>query len=94
MSYVTGISGNVFSAASAAYAPTNSADVSAIASAYAESAVSAASGNYIPTSQSSNYMQSTAIQTAYASASASQATAQGVLYILLPDGDPLELELE
>ena len=34
MSYVTGISGNVISAASAGYAPTNSADVSAIASAY------------------------------------------------------------
>lgn len=35
MSYVTGISGNVISAASAGYAPTNSAEVSAIASAYA-----------------------------------------------------------
>lgn len=35
MSYVTGISGNTISAAYAAYAPTNSADVSAIASAYA-----------------------------------------------------------
>lgn len=40
MSAVTGISGIQLSAASAAYAPTNSADVSAIASAYAESAVS------------------------------------------------------
>ena len=35
MSYVTGISGNAISAAYAGYAPTNSADVSAIASAYA-----------------------------------------------------------
>lgn len=35
MSYVTGISGNVISAASAGWAPTNSAEVSAIASAYA-----------------------------------------------------------
>lgn len=40
MSYITGISGNVISAASAGYAPTNSADVSAIASAYSESAAS------------------------------------------------------
>lgn len=31
-------------------------------------------------------MDSTAVQSAYASASASQATAQGVLYILIPDG--------
>lgn len=35
MSYVTGISGNVISAVSAGWAPTNSAEVSAIASAYA-----------------------------------------------------------
>lgn len=40
MSYVTGISGNVISAASAGFAPTNGADVSAIASAYSESAAS------------------------------------------------------
>lgn len=74
----------------------DSATCSAIASAYAESAVSAASSNYIPTSQSANYMQSSAIQTAYASASASQATAQGVLYILLPDSndDPGGTEIE
>lgn len=38
MSYVTGISGNVISAASAGWAPTNSAEVSAIASAYATGA--------------------------------------------------------
>ena len=40
MSAVTGISGIQLSAASAAYAPTNSAEVSAIASSYAESAAS------------------------------------------------------
>lgn len=40
MSAVTGISGIQLSAASAAYAPTNSADVSAIASSYVESGVS------------------------------------------------------
>lgn len=41
MAYVlTSLSGNLISAASAGYAPTNSSDVSAIASAYAESAVS------------------------------------------------------
>lgn len=38
MSYVTGISGNQISAAYAGYAPTNSAEVSAIASAYATGA--------------------------------------------------------
>ena len=42
MSYVTGISGNVISAASAGYAPTNGADVSAIASAYATGGVDSA----------------------------------------------------
>ena len=56
MSAVTGISGINLSAASAAYAPTNSADVSAIASAYAESAVSAASGNYYSTSNPSGFL--------------------------------------
>ena len=56
MSAVTGISGINLSAASAAYAPTNSADVSAIASAYAESAVSAASGNYYSTSNPSSFI--------------------------------------
>lgn len=56
MSVVTGISGINLSAASAAYAPTNSADVSAIASAYAESAVSATSGNYYSTSNPSSFI--------------------------------------
>ena len=51
----------------------DSATCSAIASAYAESAVS-------------SKMDSTAVQSAYASASATQATAQNVLYILIPDG--------
>lgn len=55
MSAVTGISGINLSAASAAYAPTNSADVSAIASAYAESAVSSVSGNYYTTANESGY---------------------------------------
>ena len=55
MSAVTGISGIQLSAASAAYAPTNSADVSAIASAYAESAVSSVSGNYYTTANESGY---------------------------------------
>ena len=91
----------------------DSATCSAIASAYAESAVSSVSGNYYPmtgnpsafalssdvsgtvdlvTGSSSTWngvtskMESTAVQSAYASASASQATAQGVLYILIPDG--------
>ena len=41
---------------------------------------------WIPTSESANYMQSTAVQSAYASASATQATAQNVLYILIPNG--------
>ncbi len=156
MSFVlTSISGNLISAASAGYAPTNSAEVSAIASSYAESAASgkldstafnsgdfystanpsgfitgvdltpyqttADMSSYIPTSMSSDFQQvtgmsayalsadvsgtvdlvtgssstwngvtakmdSTAFQSAYASASASQATAQGVLYILIPDG--------
>lgn len=44
-----------------------------------------ASETYVDSSVSSK-MDSTAVQSAYASASASQATAQGVLYILIPDG--------
>ena len=50
---LTSISGNLISAASAGYAPTNSADVSAIASAYVESGVSgkadsSALSSYVP----------------------------------------------
>ena len=52
---------------------TDSATVSAIASSYAESAVS-------------GKMDGSAVQSAYASASATQATANGVLYILIPNG--------
>ena len=63
MSYVTGISGNVISAASAGFAPTNSADVSAIASSYAESAASSkldesASSNFYTTANESGFLTS------------------------------------
>ena len=61
MSAVTGISGIQLSAASAAYAPTNSADVSAIASAYAESAASSkldesATADFYSTSNPSGFI--------------------------------------
>jgi hypothetical protein len=61
MSAVTGISGIQLSAASAAYAPTNSADVSAIASAYAESAASSkldesATADFYSTSNPSGFL--------------------------------------
>lgn len=71
MSYVTGISGNVISAASAGYAPTNSAEVSAIASSYAESAVSAVSGDYYSTSNPSGFITSAPFDSATCSAIAS-----------------------
>ena len=51
----------------------DSATVSAIASSYTESAAS-------------SKMDGSAVQSAYASASSTQATANGVLYILIPDG--------
>lgn len=62
MAYVlTSLSGNLISAASAGYAPTNSADVSAIASAYSESAASSkldstASSSFYPSDNPSGFI--------------------------------------
>lgn len=64
MAYVlSSVSGNLISAASAGFAPTNSADVSAIASAYAESAASSkldstASSSFYPSDNPSGYLTS------------------------------------
>lgn len=65
--------------------------VSSVSGNYAQSADVSATVDLVSTSSSTwdgvtSKMESTAVQSAYASASASQATANGVLYILIPDG--------
>lgn len=64
MSYVTGISGNVISAASAGFAPTNSAEVSAIASAYATGGAQVVSSLQYATSQSATVSNTVTADTA------------------------------
>lgn len=78
MSAVTGISGIQLSAASAAYAPTNSADVSAIASSYAESAVSSkldesATADFYTTSNPSGFIDSAYVDSSVSSKADSSA---------------------
>lgn len=64
---LSSISGNLISAASAGYAPTNGTDVSAIASAYAESAASGKqdSGSYLSSTDASAFYPSTANPSGY-----------------------------
>ena len=71
MQVLSSLSSIPFYAPSAGFAPTNSADVSAIASAYAESAVSAVSGDYYSTSNPSGFITSAPFDSATCSAIAS-----------------------
>lgn len=64
MSYVTGISGNVISAASAGWAPTNSAEVSAIASAYATGGAQVVTSLQYATSESATVATTVTADTA------------------------------